>query len=130
VLSENGYSLEVRLLAAAVISSEMEFRRFLHRLVEYVFALAKLMVGVSIDTMSLGVAQISIRHIVKLRRVSSFEALRLTLSVKESFDLCCEIIDAFPSKDIANVVFAYNGRSSIYYRFAVERHHRYFRDSL
>lgn len=111
------------MLAAAVTATEMQFRPFWHRLVEYTYVLFLIILGRDAGPVSVGVSQISIRHFVSLEGISQFQSLLRAMSVQRNLATCCKMIEAMDAEHLNDVRVAYNGDSTIYYRKALQRNY-------
>lgn len=116
-----GFSTKTQMFAVAVTATEMQFRPFWHRLVEYLYALSLILLGKDAGPISVGVSQISIRHFVSLEGANQFQSLLRAMSARKSLVTCCKIIEAMDAENLNDVRVAYNGESTLYYRKALQR---------
>ena len=117
------FSTETQMLAAAVTATEMQFRPFPHRLVEYTYALLLLLLARNVGSISIGVSQISVRHFTAIEGISQLQSLFWATSARNSLATCCKLIEAMGAEDIDDVRKAYNGNSTVHYRKALQKNY-------
>ena len=117
--SETGFSAETQIIAAAVTATEMQFRPFWHRLVEYSYVLLLIILRRDAGLISVGVSQISIRHFTSFEGTSQLQSLLRSMSAQKNISTCCKIIERMDAKHLNDVRAAYNGDSTVYYRKAL-----------
>ena len=115
------FSAGTQMFAVAVTATEMQFRPFWHRLVEYTYVLSLILLGKDAGPISVGVSQISIRHFVSLEGANQFQSLLWAMSARKSLVTCCKIIEAMDAENLNDVRVAYNGESTLYYRKALQQ---------
>lgn len=115
------FSARTKMFAVAVTATEMQFRPFWHRLVEYTYALSLILLGRDAGPISVGVSQISIRHFMSLEGTNQFQSLLWAMSVRKNLATCCKIIESMDAENLNDVRVAYNGESTLYYRKALQR---------
>lgn len=120
---ETGFSAKTQMFAAAVTATEMQFRPFWHRLIEYCYVMVLTILKRDAGSISVGVSQISVRHFASFEGTSQFQSLLRSMSAQKSISTCCKIIDAMDANHLNDVRAAYNGNSSIYYRRALKRNY-------
>jgi hypothetical protein len=117
------FSAKTQMFAAAVTATEMQFRPFWHRLVEYAYVLSLILMGKDAGPVSVGVSQISIRHFASLEGTNQFQSLFRAMAARKNLATCCKMIEAMDAKHLNDVRVAYNGYSTIYYRKALQRNY-------
>ncbi|WP_123642826.1 hypothetical protein [Histidinibacterium lentulum] len=110
------FSVQTRILAASITLTEMKFRPWSHRLVEYLYVLGLIALRRDVSTITVGVSQISIRHYKNYQGAGQFEALRQSMSAINNLRLCCAIIEDQSIKTPRDAARKYNGASSVFYR--------------
>ena len=110
-----GFSDRTKMLAAALTISEMRFRTWTHRLIEYSYVLILILIRQDAGSVTIGVSQISVRHIRNLLDTNDFGALRAATSAETSLKMCCQLIGSYSELSIRDVALRYNGDCSIYY---------------
>lgn len=115
------FSAKTQMFAVAVTATEMQFRPFWHRLVEYTYVLSLILLGRDAGAISVGVSQISIRHFGSLEGTNQFQSLLWAVSARKNLVTCCKIIEAMDADSLNDVRVAYNGESTLYYRKALQR---------
>lgn len=120
---QNKFSEKTQTFAAAITATEMQFRPFWQRSVEYIYVLLLILLGRDAGSISIGVSQISIRHIVSIEGTNQLEALLWALSARNSIGTCCKIIEAINTEDLDQVRVAYNGVGTTYYRKVLQRNY-------
>lgn len=115
------FSAKTQMFAVAVTATEMQFRPFWHRLVEYTYVLSLILLGKDAGPISIGVSQISIRHFVLLEGTNQLQSLLWAISARKNLVTCCKIIEAMDAENLNDVRVAYNGDSTLYYRKALQR---------
>lgn len=116
------------MFAAAVTATEMQFRPFWHRVVEYTYVLSLILLGRDAGTISVGVSQISIRHFVSLEGINQFQSLFRAMSARKNLATCCKMIEEMDAEHLNDVRVAFNGNSTIYYRKALQRNYDLLRE--
>ena len=122
------FSAKTQMFAAAVTATEMQFRPFWHRVVEYTYVLSLILLGRDAGTISVGVSQISIRHFASLEGANQFQSLLRAMSARKSLATCCKMIEAMDAEHLNDVRVAFNGNSTIYYRKALQRNYDLLRE--
>jgi hypothetical protein len=115
------FSPKTQMLAAAITATEMQFRPFSHRLVEYTYVLSLILLGRDAGAVSIGVSQISIRHFMALEGTNQFQSLLWAMSARKNLTTCSKIIEVMDVKNLNDVCAAYNGASTVFYRRALQR---------
>jgi len=110
------FSSATQMFAVSVTATEMRFRPFWHRLVEYMYVLTLILLGKDAGPISVGVSQISIRHIVSLENTNQLQSLLYAMSARKNLAICCKIIEAMDAKSLNDVRVSYNGESTLYYK--------------
>ena len=122
-LELDDFSIETRVLAASITLAEMRFRPLTYRIFEYFYVVILLSLGRDVGRVSVGISQISIRHIERYEEVNQFNALRLALSARNNLRVCCLILEEKSVKSIKDVARLYNGRSTLFYKRTLEFYH-------
>lgn len=115
------FSPETQMFAVAITATEMQFRPLVLRLLEYIYAVSVILFGRDAGHISVGVSQISIRHIVSLEGTNQFQSLLLAMSARKSLAACSRVIEAMDARNLNEVRIGYNGQSTMYYRIALQR---------
>lgn len=118
--SLSNYSVQTRNLTAAITIAEMHFRPAWWRFGEYAAAGVLLMTGRPVDHLSIGVCQLSLRHIKERKGCSSLEALCIAANVNTALEECAALIDCAAAVDPVSCCRHYNGTSTTYYRSLVD----------
>lgn len=118
---DTGFSTKTQMFAVAITATEMQFRPFWYRFVEYTYVLFLIIFRRDAGSISVGVSQISIRHFVSLEGTNQLQSLLFALSARKSLATCCKIIEAMDAENLDDVRLAYNGKSTVYYRKALQR---------
>lgn len=113
------FPTEIRLRAVAITATEMQFRSLFHRVVEYIYVGILLLLMKNVDSISIGISQISIRHYVTLKGVTQYEALISSMSAKDNMDLCCTLVHDAKCENLEELICVYNGNSTWFYRKAL-----------
>lgn len=121
--STKGFSAETQMFAAAITATEMEFRPLWHRLAEYAYATFLILFGRDAGSITVGVSQISLRHISKLERTNQFQSLCRAMSARKNLEICCKMIDEMDVNHLDDLQLAYNGTGTIFYRKALVRNY-------
>ena len=124
--SSSSNSKEVRALAAAIICAEMQFRPFVFRIGEYIYALIRLAINKNIDSMTLGVAQVSLRHYRDFLAVDRWRAVLASTDLRTNWQMCCLYLEKYGCYDVETAVNAYNGVATTYYRRTVSNYFAVF----
>lgn len=120
---EAGFSAKTQMLAVAVTATEMQFRPFWHRLVEYSYVLLLIVLRRDAGSISVGVSQISLRHFTSCEGTNQFQSLLCSMSAQKNVSTCCKIIEEMNAKHLNDVRTAYNGDSTIFYRKALRKNY-------
>lgn len=107
------------MMAIAAIATEMRFRTIFHRIVEYIYVILLLLLGKDAGHISVGIGQISIRHYQNIFGISQISSLILSLSARGNLVACCEFIERLGPKNLEELAFLYNGKSTVFYRRAL-----------
>lgn len=107
---------EIRILAAAITFAEMQFRPLWWRTAEFSLALVRYALGLSIAHLTLGISQISVRHVLNKHKQSEFWAIKSLSSPQFSFELCCELLSENGKQEIGEQIRFYNGNASTFYK--------------
>lgn len=115
-----GFSPEVRLHAAVITLTEMRFRALTHRILEYCLVLFLLLRGRDPGAVSIGISQLSVRHLKRILGVGNLSALRASMSAERNLYCCCVLASELQSSGLPDLLRGYNGRTSIFYIRAAE----------
>lgn len=105
----------VRIDAAAITLTEMYFRPLPARLVEFVYASLLYLFGRDYLSVSVGISQISLRHITERNGLRGFRLLYHTLNSVRCLDECCFFIANLKAARLVDISHQYNGRSTVFY---------------
>lgn len=122
-LAQPQFSVDVKLMAAAVTLTEMHFRPWTWRVAEFFLATFKLALGQDIRHLTLGVSQISVRYYYDILGLTKLEALLEALSVKNNLWLCCKLLEQIDVIKPDIVAHYYNGYSTIFYKRRLSKMH-------
>lgn len=119
-LLQSEYSEAVRKAACAIIMTEMTFRQFSHRCVEFIFAFGYLAFGRTPRCMTLGIAQISVWRVCKRESLPEASAILLLMSTEKSIEACCHFLadaqlDNEELRDPMVLASVYNGKATSFY---------------
>lgn len=128
--NDDGSSLELRAATAAIICTEMEFRSLAFRIAEYCVTAFLLLNGRDIGHISLGIAQVSVRHYRDFLGYSNKDAWKASMRFKENWKICALIVASVGSLESADIIKAYNGRSTRYYAQTFARYRKQFEEIL
>lgn len=120
---ETQFSVNTQMFAAAVTATEMQFRPFGYRMIEYSYVLLLVLLRRDAGSISVGVSQISIRHFASFEGDSQFKSLLRAMSARKNLATCCKIIEAMDANHLNDVRAAYNGDSTVFYRKALQRNY-------
>lgn len=115
------FDLETQMLAVAFTLTEMEFRTFYHRLIEYIYVFLLLSMGKDASKVSVGVSQVSIRHYMSQEGIGQFSSLVRSFSLRSNLRACCLIISRESDRSLDNLCRVYNGSGTGYYRRLVAK---------
>ena len=117
------FSNEIRTAAVAVTATEMQFRPFPHRCVEYAYVLCMLLFKQDVSFVSVGISQISIRHYRSQFGFSQFQALFHSMSAQKNLLLCCKLLESSNMNTLDKMREVYNGKSTFFYKRALRKNH-------
>lgn len=123
-LAQKQFPREVRLAAAAITVSEMEFRPFFARVAEYTYAICLLLFKRDVSTLTLGVSQVSLRYFQDEYNLGVFQAVSASMSVQCNIVLCCGLLSKASIKSLDEAIQIYNGQGTWYYRRKVQNAYR------
>jgi hypothetical protein len=118
-----GFPDEIKTRAVAITATEMQFRPFLYRLTEYIYACLLFIFRKDLANISLGISQISIRHYQTMEGVSQSQALLRSMSARENLRMCCRLIEKLNCKNLEELRQAYNGKSTAFYRYSLQKNY-------
>ena len=119
----NEFPTEIRLRAVGITATEMQFRPLLHRIAEYIYVWILLILRQNVDSISIGISQISIRHYVTLEGITQYQAFISSMSAKENLKICCTLIQNANCETLEELCHVYNGNSTWFYRDALKRNY-------
>lgn len=115
IMGYTEFSEDVRAATASLIITEMNFRGPTYRSIEFIVVFLLAIVGQDISRFTVGCAQISIRHVHRIKSVTGVHAIIFLASPKNSFRLACAIVSECSSLDVFSVASHYNGQATPYY---------------
>ena len=118
-----GYPERVRVAAAAITLTEMYFRPNIIRLAEHMVALVRRALGMSIGHLTLGISQVSIRHVEQSHRHADKSALDQLMQPAFGLRECCRFIASHRWETQDDLLHVYNGVSSKFYARLLAKNH-------
>lgn len=113
--SLDGHEPDVRKAAAAITLTEMYFRPLPIRMAEYVLAGLLCAVGKEYLHLSVGVSQLSLRHIHQRCENSGLGLIFLTSDPARCMNECCHFIRSLEYGNLSDLADCYNGNSTKHY---------------
>lgn len=110
--------------AVAVTLTELQFRPLWFRLLEYGYALFLLSFGGKAGSVSVGIAQISLRHYSEKLNFGLWYGLVASTSARVNIRLCGLLIAEIDNKDALSVARLYNGNATKQYYADLEKNFR------